>query len=115
MKKIILIAFTLSVLTSAHSAEWYEGGGLHKATAFKWYSSSRNNKLATSADFVAAIKDSSNLKINSMNDAKRYANDLVVCVDKSIVGDDGSLMQSSRNTPVSSLAALCMTLMGWMK
>jgi len=44
-----------SVPASRPAKEWYEGGTLHRATMREWHEASYENRLATSADFVAKL------------------------------------------------------------
>ena len=55
----ILTLFFASVI---YAGEWYSGGTLHDATLREWYSASYQNRLATSADFIAAVKRAKDMK-----------------------------------------------------
>lgn len=113
MKKINKLAMFVIVgfLSSAVLAgSWYEGGTLHKSKVSSWKASTYENKLATSADWVlqspsikSVVQSSSNI-----NTAKKYAIELVSCIDTVI---DGVNLAGG----TSEVAANCMVLMGWLK
>jgi hypothetical protein len=56
--------------SSAPQNEWYEGGTLQKATMKEWSSASYENRLATSADFVASSLKADGQKPLSMDQFK---------------------------------------------
>ena len=76
---------------------WYEGGTLHKATVAEWKSATEENKLATSADFMASIDSSV-----SMDKLKDRAMDLKDCIDRA-----SENVESINNQPVVELAGIC--------
>lgn len=51
--------------------KWYEGGDLHRAVIGEWKAATYENKLATSADMVANIK-----QFSSMEEMKSAAEEL---------------------------------------
>jgi hypothetical protein len=64
MKIFLLIAYVLIAVILipfyVFSAEWYEGGTLHKASIQIWRESTDSNRLATSADWFVSITKSQN-------------------------------------------------------
>src|SRR5262245_20069319 len=58
----LLASVLILVMTQwAHASEWYSGGNLHKAMGAQWRTASYQNRLATSADFVAGSKRASDM------------------------------------------------------
>lgn len=55
-QKLLFCILTLFVSSVIYAGEWYSGGTLHHATLREWYSASYQNRLATSADLIAAVK-----------------------------------------------------------
>lgn len=56
-----IISFSILIFSClVCSAEWYEGGNLHRATVKMWQDASYNNRLATSADWFVSITRSHN-------------------------------------------------------
>lgn len=51
----ILVISVFVAAANANTQKWYEGGTLQNASAITWQSASYRNKLATCADFVAAM------------------------------------------------------------
>ena len=84
-------------------ANWYEGGSLHKAKTSNWKISTDKNKLATCADFMATVDNSV-----SMDELKKRATDLKICIDKATKG-----LENTNNQSVSGIAASCITIMGY--
>lgn len=103
----IVIFVTILAVNSALGAKWYSGGTLHKATLGHWSKASYQNKLATSADFIASNKGRLKIKLRSMEDLKVYASNLVSCIDES--GNEPKL----KSLKVASVSAACMILLGW--
>ena len=98
---------TLSAILVLYSSvsiagEWYQGGTLHKATAKEWQSASIENRLATSADFIASTKAAT-----SMGQLKTRAVALQQCVTDATKG----VKLQSLN--VTDSAAACIILLGY--
>ena len=113
MKKYFACLVILLILcVPANAKEWYQGGTLHSANIGEWKQASYDNKLATCADFIANLWMHNKLKINvaHMDTLKIYAKELVTCIDKATDGIDDVNDQS-----VSSIAAMGMTMMEWIK
>jgi hypothetical protein len=87
--------------SSPHSQKWYEGGTLHKANMRTWKSSTDRNKLATCAEFAFALDNTL-----SLDQVREKATDLKICIDEGTEGID-----AIDNDPVTTIAAMCMTLM----
>ena len=103
MKEGLLLCIYFAVLVfNVHAAEWYEGGTLHKATAAEWQAATASNKLATAADFLAAIKAA-----RSMSELKTKGNALQKCITESTKDS------ISHNLKVSEVAAACVVLLGY--
>lgn len=96
----VAVAFFLAAAASA--GEWYEGGTLHKATARQWNAATYRNRLATSADFIAAAKAASDMK-----ELRARAAGLERCISE---GTDDPRLQDLR---VSEVAAACIILLGY--
>ena len=111
----------------AHVAEepppplaWYEGGTLHKASDAEWRAASRDDRLATSADWTVYLVSeelvdelrsqdrwrnsaaaTAAIKSGSMNaeDVRIVAVNLMTCVDEAVA--------EPVNTTVNQVASLC--------
>ncbi len=82
--------------------KWYEGGDLHQASSIgQWRAATYENKLATSADMVANLK-----QFSSLEAMKSAAEELRQCVSKAAEG-----AQSEQR--VSEVAAACAILLGY--
>lgn len=92
--------------------KWYEGGTLGGADAATWKVATQENKLATCADMLASLwigkklKPDFAAKIQSVDDLKGPAGQLVIALDKALSGDAGALN-------VATSAAMLMAMMGW--
>jgi hypothetical protein len=85
------------------SNEWYKGGTLHKATAYDWKQASKENRLATAADFASVIlKD----KFKNMEQLKIHANELEKCITE-------ATKKEIKNMQVATIASSCIVIMGW--
>lgn len=113
------IAETQAPIYAAH--KWYEGGTLHKASAIDWQTASHENKLATCADIVAVLWEGKSLKpaiqnkINSIDDMRPYAEELVVWLDKAMepLSDPAENRRVYVNQTVAGMATMGIVLMGW--
>jgi len=103
--------------------KWYEGGTLHKKSAIEWQAASSKDKLATCADFVAALWKSGNLKpsiadqLSTVDDLRPYAQELVDFLDAAFKPDPDPEQnrQLFANQTVLSAAVIGMVKMGWTK
>jgi hypothetical protein len=103
--------------------KWYEGGTLHSATIDEWRSASPENRLATCAEFVAALWSKGRLredmaaKIKTPDDLLVPVTALVACIDKATEpeADPKRDKQTYANQNVSGIAAACVARMGWLK
>ena len=115
----MLIVFTGTV----SSAEWYEGGSLSNSGILEWQEATPQNKLATSADFVALMFQKKMLKseiiktIGSVNDIKPYAVELATCIEGVTAKnpDEDANRKMFINQTVTGMATLCIFTMGWNK
>src|SRR5690349_2591414 len=97
------------IATPVAAAQWYEGGNLHQATGAQWRAASDANRLATSGDWVAGLRDQFRNPVKSMSQVKAMATELSACVTKAAEGPGGAKQE------VAGLGAACMHLMGWFK
>ncbi len=120
--KVLLISF-LGYTSTCSAGEWYEGGMLTDQNALAWQDASLANKIATSADFVAVmfqnklLKPSISNNIRSVDDLAPYAIQVAICIDvasKKQANPEENI-KIYTNQEVSGMAAICATLMGWMK
>lgn len=81
--------------------KWYEGGDLHRASIGQWRAATYENRLATSADMVANIK-----QFSSIEAMKSAAEELEQCVSKAAEG-------AQAEQRVSEVAAACAILLGY--
>ena len=88
----------------SNSLNWYEGGTLHNATIAQWKVSTDQNKLATCVDFIASFDKS----ISSMAMLRLRAEEVKICIDIATSGSD-----YSNSIDVATMAALCVTEMGY--
>ena len=100
---VFAILLVLVSTSPTMGAEWYEGGTLHKSTVAEWRSASSQNRLATAADFTAAIlKDTS-----TFDEALRRTPAMLVCIN------EASKARSVDTQEVATVAAACAILLGW--
>jgi hypothetical protein len=99
---LLLLSIVLFASQAALGSEWYRGGTLHKATGGQWQAAPYSNRLATSADFVAAATQP-----RSMSELRTKATSMERCVTEASRGPE------SRELQVSGLAAACVVLLGW--
>src|SRR3978361_1918702 len=64
-------------VTIEKEKEWYEGGDLHRALIGHWKVATYNDRLATSADMVANLKN-----FSSTDEMKSAAVELEQCISK---------------------------------
>jgi len=87
---IAAVAASLLLVADCGKQQWFEGGTLHRSTVAEWRMASRENKLATGADWLASTKWDGHL--NSPSDFDRLkvkSQKLVNGVDETILGVDG--------------------------
>lgn len=116
-----LSTFILIFAGVCSAGEWYEGGTLTDKGALIWQEAPLSNKIASSADFVAAmyqkqlLNTSISSKIKSVNDLAPYAIQLATCVDSATKKEQDPKKNKNiyTNQTVSSMAAICATMMGW--
>lgn len=108
---------------ACNAGEWYEGGTLTDKGALIWQEASLANKIASSADLVAAmyqkrlLNSSISSKIKGGNDLAPYAIELAICVDGATKKekDPKNNKQIYTNQTVNGMAAICVMMMGWAK
>ena len=106
--------------TVTSTAEWYEGGSLHRVTIAEWKNATPENKLATCADFIARLNENQNLNISvtTMDSLKSYSQELVDYIDLATSTDETdsqSTIEYIGDHTVGEIAAMGMILMGWTK
>lgn len=91
---------------------WFEGGTLHQATVKEWRNATKENKLATCADFVAGQWKTDKLRfsISDMDGLKYYAQELVDFIDTST--ED---IKEINNHKITEIAAMGFFVMNWLK
>lgn len=98
------LLFVLLLSAPAHAeTPWYDGGTLQKGTAGAWLASPDADRLATSADFLAAfngVTDISRLAATDLDTFKRIAVILEGCISAKAKAD-------LADTPVAALATAC--------
>jgi len=110
LKSLFLFAVLAISSAPAIAGNWYEGGNLHKSTVQVWKEATYRNKLATAADWAikAPAVSATVQRSGDINTLKRYATELVSCIDTAVNG-------VSISDSTSTIAASCMVLMGWLK
>lgn len=78
--------------------EWYSGGTLHQTTIADWKVASNKNKLATSADMMAAVDNTV-----SMDELRIRAEALKKCIDETVIDE----------SKVAEVGAMCIILSGY--
>ena len=103
MKQKKLFCILILFITSAiYAGEWYEGGTLHNATLREWYSASYQNRLATSADLIAAVKLAKDMK--QLKERAIELENYITTVAKDPISHDQE---------VKGIAAIGMVLLGF--
>jgi hypothetical protein len=85
--------------------QWYQGGTLHKATITEWKVATQENRLATSADMIAATLKSEGTQLSNINELFPLASALERCISEA---RDSAQVNSQK---VADLAADCSILM----
>ena len=71
--------------TPATAKKWFQKGTLHQAKVSDWKKATTENKLATSADWLAATKWKGALNSpDNFDRIKKQAHLLILCIDKSV-------------------------------
>jgi hypothetical protein len=79
---------------------------LHQSTVDQWDRATTDNRLATAADFAAAVLGG---RFGSMDALKTHAQEMERCVSEAVKD------LKSSNERISTIAAACAVLMGWNK
>lgn len=85
---------------SSSDTSWFEGGNLHKAKLKAWRQASYANRLATSADFIAATQK---VDYGNLAEFKSMAMELEICISAAAKGGDLD------SEDVAFMGALCTT------
>jgi len=107
--------------SSMPTKKWYEGGTLHNKSALEWQTASREDRLATCADFVTKMWQDGNPRpaiadnLRTVDDVRPYAQELVDCLDAAFKPDPDPEQHHRlfTNQTVSGTAAIGMVIMGW--
>jgi len=67
----------------SRGSRWFEGGTLHDETGNGWERGTRNNRLATAADFVAAHEE-----IETEHQLYTHARDLSRCISSQYTSEN---------------------------
>lgn len=86
---------------------WTLGGTLHNATLKEWREASYRNRLATAADFVAATAKNRNLRLDTTQSLRRYAEELEACISATAAESHPAIDHQRTN----EIAAACMVNM----
>ena len=91
---------TSSSSASSNNADtsWFTGGTLHKSTIKEWGQATYSNRLATSADFIAATQ---NVDYGNLNKFKEMSTELEKCISIAASGGDVD------NEKVTFLSSIC--------
>jgi hypothetical protein len=87
---------------SGNNTSWFKGGTLHRATVREWRNATYANRLATSADFIAATQD---VDFGDLEGFKRMAADLETCISTAVSGGDVD------NEDVVTISAMCTVML----
>lgn len=119
----IVMPVSLSAVSQAQAAEWYEGGTLHSANALEWQQASKANRLATAADIAAVAYKNKLFKpeiqnaVTGVNSFLPLANGLVEGLDAAFEPDPDP--ETNRmmftNQKVNETSVILMMTMGWLK
>lgn len=118
---VAFLVLFLSVSFSSHAREWYEGGTLQEAGALDWQSATYENKLATSADFIAKLYNAGKLSpkasnyMKNINDFKVISDELTKQINDALepMQDKKQNEKTFKNQKVSEIAVMLMITMGW--
>ena len=99
-----------TVIEDQGKVAWYEGGTLHHSTAMEWLRAAEGDRLATSADWVAAFLENTTGwgEFKSMDQVKPYAKDLQDCVDAAVYPEP-----VIPNQATYEIAAACAAILNW--
>lgn len=107
--------------SSSPIKKWYQGGTLHSKSALDWQVASREDKLATCADFVVKMWQDGKLKpaisnnLSTIDDVRPYAQELVDFLDATFRADPDPEQNRKMftNQTVSDTAVIGMIMMNW--
>lgn len=85
----------------AQESEWYVGGTLHEATLAQWPAGLTSNRLATSADFAAALADAFKKPFHNQKQMLAASLFLADCID------EVAKEPTARTQKAQDLALLC--------
>ena len=113
LSSLIIIFMIIFCVWPVSAREWYENGNLHEASIRQWKAATYSNKLATSAGFIAAVRNDGYFlhdgKINSDNPLKRLSEILVENTDEYVK------ITINQDEPISKIVLQVMLELGWIK
>lgn len=104
---LIVAACCLGIVATAERAvakKWFEGGTLHGRTMAEWTVATEENRLASTADLVFALTDPAISGQMDLDDFKKPAADVVVCVN-GLAGES-----KAAEMKISDMTVLCMAM-----
>lgn len=104
LKKLLPVLLVFCMALPALAAEWYEGGTLHKGTIRQWHAASPQNKVATTADFVAATSNEAALRRAGMKQWQAATFAVTICIDEGTAGVEELMSQ-----PIAAVSTMCMS------
>lgn len=99
MKKIIIVLF-FYLASCSSGTKWYAGGTLHNSKKSEWVKATKENQLATCADFVANIKKANNQTYDNLDEMKTDATNMMDCIN-------AALPAAGENQSISEMAVMC--------
>ena len=91
--------------TNSFAIQWFFGGTLREATASQWRNATYENRLATASRWLVdywGVERTNLITQGDFNNARRYADLLVVCIDELAAGANAG------DRSARELAGLCM-------
>lgn len=101
MKVFYLSILAALFFTACNSSEWWVGGTLHAERVKAWKKATPENKLATCADMLVAIRQQNNATYPNKTDLKMDAEKVVICINEKVQAGVAD------TTKVAALAVEC--------
>lgn len=101
MKTIYLSILATLLFTACNSTEWWVGGTLHAERVSAWKKATAENKLATCADMLVAIRQQNNATYANKTDLKIDAEKVVKCINEKVQAG------AADTTKIAALAVEC--------
>lgn len=85
MTRLYISIIAAALLTACgDSKKWTEGGTLHKARISEWKKADNENKMATVADMLVAIRQANGSSYGNTGELKIDAEKLVSCMEDKV-------------------------------